>query len=187
MHEKMTKHERRMAKHLLKKELHATESKKSSLTITITRKHLLIFLGLAAAAFAAYWLLVLPDAPSIQVSPEGMNLGNVSVAAGTKNVSFSLSNAGKTDLIITGMVTSCMCTSASLTADGQESPRFGMHDNASGWQQAIKPGQTAILNVYYDPTVHPELRGTVTRTISISSNDPLFSTKKITITANQVS
>jgi hypothetical protein len=176
-----------MAKHLLKKEQRMPETKKSSLSITLTYKHLAIFLVLAAAAFAAYWLFVLPDAPSIQVSPEGMNLGNVSVASGTKNVSFSLSNAGKSDLIIAGMVTSCMCTSASLTVDGQESPRFGMHDNASGWQQAIKPGQAATLNVYYDPTVHPELRGPVTRTISISSNDPLFSTKKITITANQVS
>ena len=148
---------------------------------------LLVVAVLAVAIFSAYWFFSLPNAPSMQINPERINLGNVSVAAGTKSVSFSLLNAGKSDLVITGMVTSCMCTSAILAVDGQESPRFGMHEKPSGWQQSIKPGQTATLNVYYDPTVHPDLRGAVTRTISISSNDPLFSTKKITIAVNQVS
>ncbi len=186
---KLSKHERRLAKHLAKKQMLEKVSRKRDKAAQGDKvlKIAIAAVAAVAIAFVAFnWFFSLGSAPSIQITPGQLNLGNVSQRAGIKTASFSLANAGKSDLVLTGMVTSCMCTSAVLLFDGTESPRFDMHTSNSGWSQAIKPGETAELKVYYDPNVHPELRGAVTRTISISSNDPLFAIKTVSIVANQV-
>ena len=58
-------------------------------------------------------------------------------------------------------------------------------ENPTDWEVAIKPGDTAVLQVYYDPTVHPDLIGPVTRTVSVFSNDPVEFETKVTIFLEQ--
>jgi hypothetical protein len=130
------------------------------------------------------------DRQIIAVEPLLSDLGDVSVAAGETSTSFTVRNDGKSDLIITGMESSCGCTTVTLVLDGVESPRFGMPGHGSempkGWSAVLAPGKTAELKVYYDPTVHPELRGSVTRTVTVFSDDPVNFGEKVRIEANQV-
>ena len=68
-------------------------------------------------------------------------------------------------------------------------PTFAMEghgqENPKDWQVAVKPADRATLRVYYDPTVHPDLEGAVTRTVSIMSNDPVEFETKVAISLEQ--
>lgn len=124
--------------------------------------------------------------PRIELTEERYDFGNVSEAGGEVATTFTVMNAGAEDLVITNLLTSCGCTSATLTVDGQEGPRFGMHNNPTDWSATISAGDEAVLTVYYDPTVHPDLRGPVTREITIFSNDPVNFQQRVKITLEQV-
>jgi hypothetical protein len=127
--------------------------------------------------------------PVISIDPLLYDFGDVSFAGGVVKTVMTIQNEGGSDLVVNEMDTSCGCTSASVTKDGVEGPVFGMKmhgTNPVGWSISIKPGENALLNVYYDPTVHPDLRGPVTRTVSIFSNDPIEFQKEVRIDVNQV-
>lgn len=128
--------------------------------------------------------------PIIALEPSSLDLGDVSFAKGEVFTSFTVKNDGQTDLIVTGMESSCGCTTATLIVGSVESPRFGMPGHGlempKDWSASIAPGETGELRVYYDPTVHPDLRGSVTRTVSVFSNDPVNFGAKVRIEANQV-
>ncbi|MCC6457960.1 MAG: DUF1573 domain-containing protein [Caldilineaceae bacterium] len=66
---------------------------------------------------------------------------------------FPIQNAGDEPLIITSVVSSCGCTTASLSSS------------------VIPPGQRADLKVVFDPNFH-ETVGPVTRLIWLQTNDP---------------
>lgn len=130
------------------------------------------------------------NAPRIQIEPEFYDFGEVSVRKGTVTALLTVKNVGKNDLIIDYMETSCMCTEVSLIVDGKESPKFGMRmhgTNPVNWWENLTSGEEAKLKVYYNPRVHSELRGALTRIITIHSNDPWNSKKEVRIEAYQVS
>lgn len=129
------------------------------------------------------------NAPRIQVKPEYYDFGEVSVGKGTVTALLTIKNVGENDLIIDNMETSCMCTEVSLIVDGKESPKFGMtmHGNPVNWWQNLTSGEEAQLKIYYNPRVHSELRGSLTRIITIYSNDPWNSKKEVRIGAYQIS
>jgi len=128
--------------------------------------------------------------PIISVSPETIDLGDVSQAEGETNTLFEITNTGKTDLIIDKLDTSCGCTSVAIVYQGQEGPRFTMAGHGIGgptvWSVAILAGEKALLKVYYDPNIHKDFRGTAIREIYIFSNDPIDFEKKVKIELNQV-
>ena len=130
--------------------------------------------------------------PIIEIENPTYDFGMVKQTSEIISATFEIQNTGKTDLIIDNMDTSCMCTSASITYGGKEGPAFGMSmhgDNPKGWQVAIPPGESAKLNVYYDPMAHgiqQEESLSITRTITISSNDPINFQKEIRIELTQV-
>jgi hypothetical protein len=128
------------------------------------------------------------DRPRISFDKQRYNFGDVSQRNGVVYVDFIIKNNGSKDLIINNMDSSCMCTTAKLIVDGRESPEFGMsmHGNPRGWYDTIPPGKTAILRVFYDPNKHKDLKGPVTRFITIFSNDPINFQTKIRIDLNQV-
>ena len=66
--------------------------------------------------------------------------------------------------------TSCMCTTARVVYGGTVSPIFGYHSNPA-WSLSLPPDAEARLEVFYDPTVHPEL-GHYVRQIYVGSSDP---------------
>ena len=125
--------------------------------------------------------------PLMKIMPASYNFGDVSVAKGTVSTTIDISNEGKGNLVIKNMKSSCMCTTTTLIKDGVESPVFGMHSGPSNWMQTIGPNEAAQLKIYYDPTAHRELRGPVTRVITIYSNDPANSQNEVRINVNQVS
>lgn len=130
------------------------------------------------------------DAAKINLSESKKDLGEVNQADGEVSIDFTLSNKGQSDLIIDKLSSSCGCTSATIVYEEKEGPRFAMaghgYENPTDWQVAIKPGNDAILRVYYNPAVHPDLVGAVTRTVSIFSNDPVEFETTATITLEQI-
>lgn len=130
------------------------------------------------------------ERPIISISPDFHDFGDVSQKKGTVTTFFEIKNEGKTDLVIDRLDSSCGCTSASIVYQGEEGPIFMMaghgEENPTDWQVVIPSGEKAQLKVYYDPDVHPDFRGTATRTVSIYSDDPIDFQKKVTIELNQV-
>lgn len=127
--------------------------------------------------------------PRIVISPRVVDLGNVSFTEGGVSTLLSVQNIGIDDLVITGMDSSCGCTSAALLVDGVEGPKFSMAmhgTNPVGWSQALTQGQEAHLKIYYNTTFHPEFRGAATRIITVFSNDPIDFATEVKIKLNQV-
>lgn len=122
----------------------------------------------------------------IILSPLNYDFGDVSQALGIVSESFAIRNSGNTDLVINNLLSSCGCTSAAIVNNGQEGPRFGMHNNPTDWSTTINPGASAELIVYYDPNVHPEFRGAATREVTVFSNDPVNFEKSVKIKLNQI-
>ena len=82
--------------------------------------------------------------------------------------------------------TSCGCTMVSVVNNGQEGPVFGTGTPPKGWSTTIRPGETAELRVYYDPSFHQDARGPMMREVYVSSNDPVDPVVKAAIELNQV-
>ena len=129
------------------------------------------------------------DAPRIEISETNHDLGIISQKQGVVSTDFEFKNAGRSDLVISKLSSSCGCTSASVVYKGNIGPKFTMaghgQENPTDWEVVIKSSDSATLRVYYDPTVHPDLEGAVTRTVSIFSNDPVDFEKQVTITLDQ--
>ncbi len=129
------------------------------------------------------------NAPRIVIKPSSYNFQDVSVARGVVKTSMTIKNEGKSDLLIDDMDSSCGCTTASIAKEGGEGPIFGMKmhgTNPVGWSETLKPGETAEINIYYDPQAHSDMRGHVTRVITVFSNDPNTPEKLVKIEVNQV-
>jgi hypothetical protein len=126
--------------------------------------------------------------PIISLTPGSYDFGDVSQRKGIATTFFEVKNEGKSDLIINKLETSCGCTSASIVYQGKEGPKFGMDmgQKIPKWQIAIPAGETARLKVYYDPNFHKNFQGTAIREITVFSNDPVDSTKKVQVELNQV-
>ena len=153
------------------------------------KNYIALSLVVLALAGFLYWKLIPPkNAPILELVPDEYNFGSVSQAAGVVASTMTLTNKGNEDLVINNIETSCGCTSASLIYQGIESPRFGMAmhgTNPKNFEQIIPPGDTAKLQVYYDPNVHKDLRGSIARSIFIYSNDPRNRKQEVKITAIQ--
>jgi hypothetical protein len=98
----------------------------------------------------------------IELSETEFDLGTV---LNTKPVSqtFQVRNAGQGTLEITGVSTSCGCTTAQVDKD-----RLG-------------PGETANLTVTYDPQAHGGQTGRFMRVVYVRSNDPETPEASLTI------
>ena len=125
------------------------------------------------------------DSGSLQPSVTSYDFGDVPIRGGTVSYDFLLKNVGQTEVVISGISTSCMCTNAVLTVAGQRSPTFGLHNNPLFWSTEIGPEQTAELTVTFDPLAHgPDAIGPVTRVIKVVTKEP--KTQTFTVTANVV-
>ncbi|MFQ5474467.1 MAG: DUF1573 domain-containing protein [Candidatus Nanoarchaeia archaeon] len=155
-----------------------------------TRNYAVLIIAVLVLSGLYYWNSIPPEnAPIIDILPRVHNFGTVSQAGGAVSTEMTIYNKGASELILTGMDSSCGCTSAAVVHNGIEGPRFSMAmhgTNPKDWKQVIPPGESVQLKVYYDPNVHKELRGAVTRTVAVFSNDPMHKKAEVTIKANQV-
>ncbi len=112
-------------------------------------------LALAGIFLAAYFVSSSgPVGGMIHLDPSSYDFGEIGQAV--VSTTFRIHNYGTSNLVLQGVSTSCMCTTARVVYAGQTSPTFGYHDNPAGWSLALAPGAEGNLQVFYDPTVHPE-------------------------------
>lgn len=110
--------------------------------------------------------------PRLKLSETNYDFGVVAMSQGIVSHTFKIKNEGQGDLRLSGISTSCMCTTAVLKVGEETSPVFGLHNNPLVWSKKIVPGATADLIVSFDPNAHgPEATGPITRTVSFYSNN----------------
>lgn len=112
--------------------------------------------------------------------------GQIDIDGGNVEKTFQIRNSGDSDLEITNFKTSCMCTETQISINGEQSPIFGMHTR-SGWKGVVEPGETANINVVFDPLFHgPQGTGPITRIVSFDTNDSSNRTMEFRLSGNVV-
>ena len=153
------------------------------------RNYAIILLLIIIIGGFIYWRAVPPTNASMIEVPAAHTFGTVSQAAGAVTAFLTITNTGTKDLIINGLETSCSCTSVRVINDGVEGPKFSMAGhgtNPENWATGIQPGKEAQLKITYDPNVHKDLRGSVTRSVFIFSNAARNEKTEVRINAIQV-
>lgn len=110
-----------------------------------------------------------PNRPIVETKEPNFNLGKMNVKD-IRDHEFTVTNIGKSNLVLKQFTTSCGCTTARVIQDGNESPKFSMHIN-SDWQTTLEPGKSLIVKVVYDPSAMP-VEGKVERSTTFATNDP---------------
>lgn len=100
------------------------------------------------------------------------NFGTISMADGNVSTVFTVTNATDTDMLLSTVVTSCMCTTAYIEYAGKEKGPFGMPGHGGPVAKAnevIKAGESVGIKVVYDPNAHgPAGVGPVDRYIDLT-------------------
>ncbi|MCR4323212.1 MAG: DUF1573 domain-containing protein [Candidatus Azambacteria bacterium] len=102
-----------------------------------------------------------------------VDFGTISMTAGKVRNSFAVRNDGTEPVAITKIVTSCMCTEATLTAGGKSFGPFGMagHGALRSIRQEVMPGETVELEAEFDPAAHgPSGTGKIRRVVYVETN-----------------
>ncbi len=190
--EEMSKSQRKKMKkekRLEQRDARRREQKKIEKKNSLIKYSVIALIVIVAAFYLSNRDSNLAEAAVIKIDPTVYDFRDVSVKGGVVKTVMTVKNEGGSDLVINDMESSCACTTATITKDGVEGPVFGMRshgDNPVGWSETLKPGESAQLNIYYNPTVHPDLRGPVTRAISLYSNDPRSKRSVVKVEVNQV-
>src|SRR3989344_4428150 len=101
------------------------------------------------------------NAKAFVADPTSFDLGQVSMDKGKVTKVFTIKNTGTDTLKLYNVRTSCHCTTAFVTIDGNDSPSFGM-DNLSAWTGEVLAGKEAKLTAVFDPAYHgPQGMGAV--------------------------
>jgi hypothetical protein len=112
------------------------------------------------------WLLAAcTAAPAIVVEPAAYDFGGIRPTE-PASATLAVRNAGDSDLEITGVSTSCGCTTANLS------------------RTALASGETADLKITFDPQAHPGLYGPLLRIVYLESNDPTQPELEIPVTVD---
>lgn len=170
---KLTKRERYLEKKKIKEEKKLRLQRKQK-----TKKIIIVSFIIAISAIIIIFSTtkivnkINQGTPKMVISETEFDAGEISMADGPLIHSYEIKNDGDGDLKISAIETSCMCTTSVLKVDDKTSPEFGMHGNPVGWSEKIAPGQTAELEVTFDPAFHgPSGTGPVTRAVVFETND----------------
>ena len=131
-----------------------------------------------------------PGNPKIEIAPAEYDAGQVPINGGLVKKTFEVKNSGIGALKIENIWTSCMCTKAVLKVGDKTSPEFGMPEHGSSpafWSEEIKAGETAELEVIFDPLAHgPQGIGQIVRAVYLATNDPEKTKAEILFSANVI-
>jgi hypothetical protein len=135
----------------------------------MNRKKLVVGLLAALLVLAlAVGYAALPQVPGhIELSATQFDFGAVA-NTGPVSHTFQVHNIGQGPLEITGVATSCGCTSAAVAED------------------RLAPGTSTDLTVTYDPLVHDGATGEYMRLVYVRSDDPATPEASLTIHVNVV-
>ena len=94
---------------------------------------------------------------SLTASETVYDFGIISMKNGDVTKDFTVTNATDKEVLLKTLVTSCMCTRASIVrADGTSKGPFGMPGMGSvpPANESIAPGESRVIRVVYDPNAH---------------------------------
>lgn len=104
-----------------------------------------------------------------------------------KAATFTITNTSDAVLRIWGIATSCDCTFANITINGQKEGEFNMPMHMAArlknWIGEVPGGEKATLEVIYRPKVMP-VSGPVSRQVQFSTNDPKNAEVELSVKAN---
>lgn len=103
--------------------------------------------------------------PALTVAPNEVDLGDIAADAPV-TTTLQIQNTGTRELHISGVTTSCGCTTAEFE-----------HDR-------LDAGASSQLTVRFDPQTHPGLYGPVLRMVYLQSNDPAQAEVEVPIHVN---
>ena len=111
------------------------------------------------------------QAIKIAILEKSFSWGDIPINGGKVRHTFTITNNDpKQPLNLFDVKTSCMCTTAYLEKNGQQSPLFGMHTKSS-YQMTLQPHETDQLHVTFDPAYHgPQGLGPITRFVTVKTN-----------------
>lgn len=135
------------------------------------------------------------DASALNVSKGSLvatekfyDFGTISMKNGEVVKEFKVTNSNNGDVILSKVLTSCMCTSAYIVKpDGSAKGPFGMaeHGAVPSADEVIKAGEDRIIRVVFDPNAHgPAGVGMIDRFITLtdtSNNTLQFEVKALVI------
>ena len=103
------------------------------------------------------------------------DFGTISMAKGNVEKVFTVTNPTGKDILLSRLVTSCMCTTAYIVGPtGQKGP-FGMPGHGGSVPPAneiIEAGTSVGIKVVYDPNAHgPAGVGTIDRAITLTDSE----------------
>lgn len=125
-----------------------------------------IILSVALATIGLGTLLFFqqPTGPAEKVAETGLlqldkqehDFGTISMKDGKVKANFRITNPTSDNVEISKLYTTCMCTTAILTAGGQTFGPYGMpgHGAFPTFKQNLAPGEAAQVEVIYDPNAH---------------------------------
>lgn len=114
-------------------------------------------------------------AKSALIAPSAFyDFGTISMKNGEVSYDFTFTNPTDTDIVIRGVQTSCMCTSALLVEpSGSTKGPFGMPGmgDITTTNETIKAGESRTLRVIYDPNAHgPAGVGVINRFVTVTDS-----------------
>lgn len=93
-----------------------------------------------------------------ELSSEKMDLGEMTVDD-KKTANFTFKNTSSEKMNLSKFETSCNCTMTEVKINGDTSPMFNMPAHMSSaekaWNRDLAPGETAEINVTYEPALMP--------------------------------
>ncbi len=108
------------------------------------------------------------------VSEALYDFGNISMADGLVRTRFIIQNTTNNDILVEGITTSCMCTSAYIIEpEGRKRGPYGMpgHYAVPKANEIIKAKENMTLEVVYDPNAHgPAGVGWIDRFVFLESD-----------------
>src|SRR3989338_8632228 len=116
------------------------------------------------------------------------DFGTISMKNGVVSHLFTVTNPTDADVLVKGVVTSCMCTSAYIVDGEKRRGPFGMPGHGGPGPEAnevIKAGESRTSEVLFDPNAHgPAGIGVIDRIISLT--DANGATLDLEIKANVI-
>lgn len=101
----------------------------------------------------AFVLIGCGGSPTLAVLPATYDFGGIAADAPV-TTTLQVRNTGQAELRISGITTSCGCTTATVD------------------KMTLAPGAVTNLTITFDPQAHPGLYGPLLRMVYLQSNDP---------------
>ena len=104
----------------------------------------------------------------IDASTKLYDFGDIIQSDGPVKTTVQISNTSQQNIKINRLSTSCGCTTATMDLSD------------------LKPGETREMEIIFDPMVHPEQFGEITRVVYLQSSDPNLPELEIELTGNVI-